>query len=86
MAKSLAAHKDEVRALFDRVDKNGDGDISYLEFKQAISNKSIKWGSLDFAKHLPGVAAFGELDDSGDKRVQFDEFWDKAVENCNYYM
>merc|ERR1719336_3162975 len=58
----------KVREVFDRVDTDGNGTISFREFCFAMEELGLDW-SIDVAK-----ATFKEIDENKNKRLEFDEF------------
>ena len=66
--QTATAVLDEIQEMFDRIDENGDGSISFEEFTSLM---------LEMDHQRTGAAlreCFAAIDSDGDGRVNLDEF------------
>ncbi|MEU9521198.1 EF-hand domain-containing protein [Streptomyces sp. NPDC048224] len=61
---------EEARKQFDRIDTDGDGQITAAEFKTALAQGG-DWNVTESVAEV--IIADRDLD--GDKKLSFDEFW-----------
>lgn len=60
---------------FKAIDASGDGVLDRLEVQEALSNPDINWDALGVDRSISDKQIYSMLDEDGDQRVTFDEFW-----------
>ena len=62
------ATREELREIFDRIDGNDDGTVSFVEFRALMHEVG------DLREDAVLRASFGHVDTNHDGRIDFDEF------------
>jgi hypothetical protein len=60
---------------FKAIDASGDGVLDRLEVQEALDNPNIDWDALGVDRSISDKQIYDMLDEDGDQRVTFDEFW-----------
>ena len=60
---------------FKAIDASGDGVLDRLEVQEALDNPDIDWDALGVDRSISDKQIYDMLDEDGDQRVTFDEFW-----------
>ena len=60
---------------FKAIDVSGDGVLDRLEVQEALDNPDIDWDALGVDRSISDKQIYDMLDEDGDQRVTFDEFW-----------
>ena len=60
---------------FKAIDASGDGVLDRLEVQEALDNPDVDWDALGVDRSISDKQIYDMLDEDGDQRVTFDEFW-----------
>jgi Ca2+-binding EF-hand superfamily protein len=60
---------------FKAIDASGDGVLDRLEIQEALENPNVDWEALGVDRSVSDRQIYDMLDENGDQRVSFDEFW-----------